>query len=337
MSRSRSAMLLLLGLASPGTAQSPSTADWSIPVGEFTIFGHTDYTPTIVLLPRVVYDTGRGMDSARVVDSVRARAKGSTGFAVGLSAWPPELYCSGPMSATIQQFPPRVVLERIQLAARCGVRLVVVPPRRLLTVDGRPDGTFSVESGKRAIDHYAAVLPADTIEKYRATILGLNLGDDYSCTQCWGGKAITQAEIAEWAEYARAKLPGLPLGVRVTPDWVASYPALAPLLDYTWAQYHGRKGDAKTFFDKAAAGAERLGLRVIMGVNVEHCYGAGTSPCNAADLARLGRMAVSHPASCAFINYRYDAATWQKAEMREAWEELLKLAKGREARECRRA
>jgi hypothetical protein len=31
--------------------------------------------------------------------------------------------------------------------------------------------------------------------------------------------------------------------VRITPDWVAEHPPLAPLLDYAWAQYFTRKGE----------------------------------------------------------------------------------------------
>ena len=71
--------------------------------------------------------------------------------------------------------------------------------------------------------------------------------------------AAAQAQIAEWAAYTRARLPGIPLGVRVTPDWVEQHPTLARHLDYTWAQYATRKGDAQTYFDRAAAIAERLG------------------------------------------------------------------------------
>jgi hypothetical protein len=73
-----------------------------------------------------------------------------------------------------------------------------------------------------------------------------------------------------------------------------------------------------------------------MGVNVEDCYGVGTSPCTAADLARFGRMAVSHPGSCAFISWRYDEETWERAEIREVWDGLLATARGRDAEECRR-
>jgi hypothetical protein len=212
-----------------------------------------------------------------------------------------------------------------------------VAPRRLLTANGQPIGLFSVDSARRLTDRYAAALPADTLRKYRATILGMNLADDYTCADCWGGKAITQAQIAAWASYARAKLPGLPLGVRKTPDWVAASPALVPLLDYTWAQYDTRRGDAQAYYDEAASIAKRLGLRVVMGVNVVHCYGSGTATCAAADLVRIGTLAVSHPESCAFLNWKYEEATWQQPDVRAAWDGLLALARARPARECRRA
>jgi hypothetical protein len=257
-------------------------------------------------------------------------------FAIGMSTWPTEWYCTGPMSAAMQQVPPQDVLRRVQLASRCGVRLVLVPPRRMLTSDGRPDGRFSLDAANRVIDRYARELPPDTLAKYRSTILGFNLADDYGCLKCWGGQAITQGEIAEWATYAREKLPGVPLGVRVVPEWVGRDPKLAPLLDYAWAQYHTRKGDAKSYFDDAAAAAEKLGLRLVMGVNVKDCYGVGTNPCTPDDLVRYGKMALGHPASCAFINWRYDEDTWKRADIREVWQGLVEMAKQRGAEECRR-
>ncbi len=337
MSRPSSALFLLLGLAAPAAAQAPSPVAWDLAVGDYTIFGHTVYTPTTIIKPRVVFDTARALDSARVVDSVRAATRPRATFAAGLSAWPESSYCAGPATGVMQQLDPRAVLRRIQRAAECGVRLVIVPPRRLISASGAPGGAFSADSARRLTDRYAAVLPADTLRKYRETILGMNLTDDYACLACWGGKGITQAEIATWAAYTRTRLPGLPLGVRVTPDWVAKYPPLAPLLDYTWAQYHTRKGEARAYYDTAAALAERLGLRVVMGVNVEDCYGVGTTSCPASDLARFGTLAVSHPASCAFISWRYREETWQRSDIRSVWDTLLAAAGKRDARDCRRS
>lgn len=339
MHRSMFVSLLLLGLTRPAPAQRVDPISWTLASGDFTIFGHTDYTLTVSLLPRIVFDTTRGIDSLRTVDSVRVAAAGPAnvnGFTAGLSSWPADFYCGGATTGAMQSLDPKALLSRIQLADRCGVRLVIVPPRRMLTTNGLARGTFSVDSAKRLTDRYAAVLTPEVIEKYRATIVGLNLADDYTCSSCWGGRPITQAQVAAWAAYTRGRLLGLPLGVRVTPDWVAAYPALAPLLDYTWAQYHTGKGDARTYYDKAASIAGRLGLRVVMGLNVEDCYGVGTAACSAADLLRFGGLAVKHPASCAFINWRYDEATWQRSDVREAWDDLLAVARGRSAEACRR-
>lgn len=284
---------------------------------------------TLLARPALAQETDAAAAEARRVEHARQ-------FAIGMSQWPTEWYCSGPMSAAMQQVPPNEVLRRVQLASRCGVRLVLVPPRRMLTVDDRPDGRFSVDAAKQATDRYARELPPDTLAKYRSTILGFTLADDYGCRRCWGGERITQREIAEWAVYARSKLPGVALGVRVVPEWVARDSSLAKVIDYAWAQYHTRKGQPKEYYDEAAATAERLGLRLVMGVNVKDCYGVGTDPCTPEDLVRYGRMALSHPASCAFINWRYDENTWKRADIREVWQGLVELARKRGAEECRR-
>jgi hypothetical protein len=47
-------------------------------------------------------------------------------------------------------------------------------------------------------------------------------------------------------------------------------------------------------------------------------------------------MAVTHPASCAFLNWQYDSTTWQRKEIRAAWSGLVALAQERPRRECRR-
>jgi hypothetical protein len=186
-------LLSFLGLASAAAGQAANTVGWTVAVGEFTVYGHTDYTPTIRLIPRIVFDTARGADSSRVVDSVRTTRvpppapSGDPGFAAGMSQWPEASYCAGPTSAATQPLAPGAVLSRIQLAARCGMRLVIVPPRRFLTTNGQTRGLFSVDSARRIIDRYASALPPDTLAKYRATILGLNLGDDYGCRPAGAG------------------------------------------------------------------------------------------------------------------------------------------------------
>jgi len=259
------------------------------------------------------------------------------GLVAGFFGWPKETYCTDLTSGTVQTIDPRYLHDRLQLAAQCHFTLVIEPPRKRLSVSGANGGAFSVESAERVTDEYARVLTPDVVSRYRETILGFNLGDDYDCPTCWGGEEITQAQIASWAAYTRARIPSLPLGVRMTPDWVQKDHSLAPLLDYAWAQYTTRKGDPQKYFDEAARDAQQLGIQIVMGVNVENCGGPHTDPCTAAELERIGSVAVTHPASCAFLNWRYDPATWERQDIQTAWSELLAKAEARPRRDCRRA
>lgn len=259
------------------------------------------------------------------------------GIAAGVSVWPADMYCSGPMTGTMQPLDPAEVLPRIQLAAKCGVRLILVTPRKFLTTSRRVKGGFLVDRAKALTDDYAAQLPPDTLRKYRATLLGMNLADDYNCRKCWGGETISRNDIEDWAAYTRAKLPGLPLGVRIEPRWVADDPKLASLIDYAWAQYVTKRGDQREYYEDVARDAQKLGLKVVMGVSVQNCYGDGSGPCRPDDLLKFGTAAVTNPASCAFINWKYDAETWDDPQVQAAWAKLVALAKSRPTTDCRRA
>ena len=288
----------------------------------------------------VIAPTWARNTSGHVADSLRRTTRsqaqaGPTGLAAGLANWPADMYCGGTATGAVQPLDPREVLDRVQLAARCGVRLVIIIPRRYLTTTHEVAGPFSLDQAKQATDRYASILPPDTLAKYRATLLGLNLADDYTCLRCWGGQEITQAELADWATYTRAKLPGLPLGIRHTPEWVAESPPLAASIDYVWAQYHAKRGDAKRYFAEAAEAAGRLGLRVVMGVNTHNCNGPGSGRCKPDDILRYGTTAIEHPGNCAFLSYRYDDA-WDRPEIRAAWDSLFALAKTRPTVDCRR-
>lgn len=256
-------------------------------------------------------------------------------FPAGMSQWPASEYCGqAGLTGAMQPLEPKDALPRVQLAAQCGVRLFIVPPRHNLTANGKTAGLFVIDSAKVLTDRYAAVLPTDTLAKYRSTILGLNLGDDYGDKNAWGGQTITNTQIAAWAAYASGKLIGMPLGVRVPCRWVGS--TLAPLLDYCWAQYRADFGDARTWYATQAADAKADGLRIVAGVNLQNCYGPSTPGCSAADLTTFGTAAISLPESCAFVSWVYDPAWWADPNVRLAFGGLLTLAKQRTGTDCRR-
>lgn len=285
---------------------------------------------------RIALLSALSLASFSLAAAAHPTARNGSGFIAGFFGWPKETYCNDATSGTVQTIEPRYLLDRLQLAAQCHFTLVIEPPRKGLTITGANRGAFSVESAERLMDEYAQVLTPDVVRTYSGTILGFNLGDDYNCPTCWGDEKVTQAQIAAWAAYARNRIPGLPLGVRGTPDWVEKDPSLAPLLDYVWAQYTTQDGDPQRYYDEAARDAQKMGLQIVMGINVENCGGPHTDPCTAAELERVGGIAVTHPASCAFLNWRYDAATWEQPDIEAAWSGLMAKAEARPRRDCRR-
>ena len=59
-------------------------------------------------------------------------------------------------------------------------------------------------------------------------------------------------------------------------------------------------------------------------------------PETAAELERFGMVAVMHPESCGFINWRFEPARWEDLAVRSAWEGLFALARTRSAVACGR-
>jgi hypothetical protein len=255
------------------------------------------------------------------------------GLAVGMWNWPADSFCTGRVTATATGMSPSDVLKRVQKAASCGFRIVIVPPRRYITTQGTVGAPFSIDSAKKLSRAYATVLLPDTLKKYRTTILGFNLADDYGCASCWGGVTVTQSQIAAWAAYMRTLMPGLPLAVRVEPWWVEKVTNLAPLIDFTYGQYHTGKGDLATYFERVRASAARQGLKVIYGVNVKYCGGLGTSACTPTQLTTFGTAALAMP-TCAMLGWEWTGTTWTST-LRPIWATFVATGKAKSTTDCR--
>jgi hypothetical protein len=299
----------------PVSASFTATGGTISSTGLFTA-GQTPGTYRVIASAQNIADTA-------AVDIVSA---GGRGLARGFWNYP-STYCNASgVTASTQVTTTDDLLEHLQTARKCNVRLVIVPSRRLLTTTGTNRSPYSSDSARAYTDRMARVLVPDTLRKYDPYIIGFNLADDYGCAECWGGVKVTQSEIADWASYVRQKIPGLRIGVRVEPAWVQSSPALASLIDYAWAQYHTGKGDARTYFDKHAAIAKSLGIGLAMGVNLSDCGGAGTASCTPDQVRTFLGMAAEYPNNCALLGWTYSSSDMADTAMQSAFNYVLNLA-----------
>jgi hypothetical protein len=277
---------------------------------------------------RVIATSNGLADTAAV--SVAVTSTASTGRSLAAGFWNYGMvssnYCNSTgVSSSSQPTSTEDLLAHLQDARKCNVRLVIVPGRKYITVGGTTGSPFSLTNAKAYTDRMAKVLTPDTLAKYQPWIIGFNLADDYGCAECWGGVKVTQSEIAAWASYVRAKVPGLRIGVRVEPTWVQGS-TLPGLIDYAWAQYHTGKGDARTYFDKHSSLAKSLGIALAMGVNVKYCGGAGTAPCTPTQIRTFMGMAAQYPDNCALLGWEYNPTAMAQTGMVDAWDYVLKLA-----------
>lgn len=254
-------------------------------------------------------------------------------FAVGFWEYPTTLCNSAGVTGSARTRSTSNLLEHLQTARKCGMRVVLAPNRSSITTTGTTKSPFSLDSAKAYIDRLALVLVPDTLAKYDAQIVGLNLADDYGSTDQWGGTTVSQSQIQAWAQYTKQKIPGLRLGVRVEATWVT--PALASTIDYAWAQYHKGKGDPTTYFNRQRDVAASLGISLATGVNSTHCGGSvNPAPCTPDEIRSFMGMAVQRPESCGAFAWDYDTRQMAVSGMPEAWAYVVGLAKQRGGKPC---
>src|ERR687893_775059 len=81
-------------------------------------------------------------------------------------------------------------------------------------------------------------------------------------------RAAGQEELEEMAKYSKQLWPNLPTVVRATPSKI-SWSGTYKYLDAAWAQVENVRGDLKIqdFLDQNVAGARKLGLALVVGLN----------------------------------------------------------------------
>ena len=139
------------------------------------------------------------------------------GLAVGASAWDREDWCQGTFTGTFAAGAPGYIAEVLSRAKECNIRVVVVWPRRMQTVNGENDGKFSVSASNRLGRPVcpAACQPQALCDS--GHFVGFLPLDDMGCPLLGRRPDPARRTSRRRISMQRAKLPGIPLGIRVIP------------------------------------------------------------------------------------------------------------------------
>jgi hypothetical protein len=235
-------------------------------------------------------------------------------------------------SGAKQTVGPRYILPMLDAArARGGRVFLMLADHEKFYKDDR--GHFSISKWKARIDRYKNIDFSSYVSD--GTIVAHFMIDEPQDKKNWNGVPLTGAELEEMAKYSKQLWPNLPTVVRATPSKI-SWSGTYKYLDAAWAQVENVRGDLKIqdFLDQNVAGARKLGLALVVGLNTSK-GNLNRGRMTPAQIDAWGSVLLSSPYPCGFINWQYDASYLSRPDIKEAMASLSKKAQSHPNSSCR--
>ena len=204
-------------------------------------------------------------------------------------------------------------------------------------------GKFNLTKWKSQVDRYKNINITPYITD--GTIVGHFLVDEPHFDGRWGGSVIPQATLEEAAKHSKQYWPTLPTIVNAPANWLASATVNYVNLDAGWAMFRSKTASsASTWAGQQVKRAKSKGLGLVAGMNIldggDGSSGIrGTQPktwaMSAAELREYGNALLNQSYVCAFSMWRYDAAYFNRADIKSALAELSAKARAHAKTSCR--
>jgi hypothetical protein len=180
------------------------------------------------------------------------------------------------------------------------------------------------------VDRFKGVNFSSYIED--GTVIGHYLIDEPHDATNWNGTTVSAATLEEMARYSKQHWPQLATVVRSEPSQIGLSNRFR-YLDAAWAQFVHRKGPAEEFIRKNLADAQRMGLGLVVGLNLLK-GGPGGDRLTASQIEDWGSALLESSYPCAFISWVYDRAYLERADIKAAMSRLSQKAQNIPARSC---
>lgn len=314
------------GLAPPDSTPSPGDTITAPPPGDTTT------------VPPPPDSTGPGDTIVPIIDgsSLPGIAFGSYGMR--------DFYLNSVHTGTMLggKLSPASIVSVLTAVRSKGGRIVIKLSKGEDRYVKNANGTFSFTMWKALVDQHRNVNLAPFIAD--GTIIGHFLIDEPHRTVRWGGQIISQATIEAMAAYSKQIWPTMPALVRVVPSWLATAPVTYTHLDAGWLQYAANKGEVNQLVTAEVAAARRLGLGLLVGLNVLN-GGNGSSgiagprrgqhAMSAAELRSYGTALLSQTYVCGFYMWEHNLSYYARSDIQAAMAGLSASARSHAKTSCR--
>jgi hypothetical protein len=190
-------------------------------------------------------------------------------------------------------------------------------------------GHFSFTKWKERVDRYKGMNFSSYIAD--GTLMGHFLIDEPNDPTNWNGERVSSSMVEQMAKYSKQLWPTLPTIARAEPNYLTGS---HPYLDAAWAQYVYRKGDVVEFIRRHVADAQKLGLALVVGLNMIR-GGPNGSMMTASQVKSWGGTLLSNSYPCAFLSYQWNSNYLSSPSIQDAMDYLRNKAQSRSSKSCR--
>ncbi len=252
------------------------------------------------------------------------------GIPMGLSAQPTSAFGSQYNGALRNIWPFELRSQLAAIKSRGGKVILMFAGNERNYKDG--SGHFDLGKWKARVSRFRSVNFSDYVRD--GTIVGHYLIDEPYDPANWSGRPVPGSTLEEMARYSKSLWPSMVTIVRAEPyliKWRGSY----RYLDAAWAQYLHRKGNVNDYIRRNVSEAQRMGLGLVVGLNLKHGGYPNKTWMSADEVKTFGSALLSSSYPCAFISWQWDSRYLASSSIRNAMSVLKSKAQNRASRSCR--
>jgi hypothetical protein len=276
-------------------------------------------------------DTGIApLGTEEIAETPLASVSYAGGIPIGLFHLPTSDYGSRYNGAVHAAGPTDLMSKLSAIKARGGKVVLSLSGSQRYYKDS--DGHFSFTKWKARVDRFRNVRFSSYITD--GTIVGHYLIDEPQDAANFNGRKVGGATLEAMAKYSKQIWPGMATIVRAEPyliQWSGTY----RYLDAAWAQYLWRKGNVNDYLRKNVSSAQKMGLALVVGLNVPDGGNPHQSSMSPSEVQNWGSALLSSSYPCAFLSWKHGDGALLTSSMKSAMDYLRRKAQSRSFKSCR--